>query len=66
MKHALGICGDAGNAAFSGNAGGCVDVSPFDANDEFDYSSALARTLEAGVPVTLYYGMQVFCLCVWW
>lgn len=28
----------------------------FDSRDTFDYSGALARTLEAGVPVTLYYG----------
>lgn len=28
----------------------------FDAHDTFDYSGALGRTLDAGVPVTLYYG----------
>lgn len=31
-------------------------MGTFDSNDKFDYSGALARTLEAGVPVTLYYG----------
>jgi len=53
---ALNVCGDAGNDAFEGNAGGCISMGSFDANDKFDYSGALARTLEAGVPVTLYYG----------
>jgi hypothetical protein len=57
VKQALAICGDAGNAAFEGAAGGCVDLQPFDNGDTFDYSHALARTLEAGIPVTLYYGM---------
>jgi cathepsin A (carboxypeptidase C) len=56
VKGALGVCGDAGDAAFSGNAGGCVNLGNFDVDDQFDYSGALARTLEAGVPVTLYYG----------
>jgi len=31
-------------------------MGAFDSMDSFDYSGALARTLEAGVPVTLYYG----------
>ncbi len=53
---ALNVCGDAGNDAFAGSAGGCISMGAFDSNDKFDYSGALARTLEAGVPVTLYYG----------
>ncbi len=31
-------------------------MGAFDSRDNFDYSGALARTLESGVPVTLYYG----------
>ena len=50
------VCGDAGEDAFSGNAGGCISMGAFDAADDMDYSGALARTLESGVPVTLYYG----------
>jgi hypothetical protein len=53
---ALNVCGDAGNDAFAGNAGGCISMGAFDSNDKFDYSGALGRTLEAGVPVTLFYG----------
>ena len=30
----------------------------FDDSDAFDYSAALARALDAGVSVTLYYGKQ--------
>eukprot|EP01038_Epipyxis_sp_PR26KG_P004157 gene4157-5921_t len=55
---ALNICGDAGNDAFAGAAGGCISMGAFDANDNFDYSGALGRTLDAGIPVTLYYGKQ--------
>ena len=53
---ALNICGDAGMDAFSGSAGGCISLGAFDAHDNFDYSGALARTLEANIPVTLFYG----------
>ena len=53
---ALNICGDAGKDAFAGSAGGCIGMGAFDAQDSFDYSGALARTLEAGVPVTFYFG----------
>lgn len=53
---ALNVCGDAGNDAFAGKAGGCISMGAFDAHDNFDYSAAVARTLEAGVPVTFYYG----------
>ncbi|KAJ1432502.1 Alpha/Beta hydrolase protein [Ochromonadaceae sp. CCMP2298] len=52
----LHICGDAGNDAFAGRAGGCISMGAFDAHDTFDYSGAVARTLEAGVPVTFYFG----------
>ena len=31
-------------------------MGSFDSNDKFDYSGALARALEAGIPVTLFYG----------
>lgn len=31
-------------------------MGSFDAHDPFDYSGALGRTLDAGVPVTVYYG----------
>lgn len=53
---ALNVCGDAGQDAFAGAAGGCISMGAFDAHDTFDYSGAVARTLEAGVPVTFYYG----------
>ena len=56
VKQALHVCGSAGDAAFTGAAGGCVPLSPFDADDKFDYSHALARALEVGIPVTLYFG----------
>jgi len=52
----LHACGDAGNQAFSGSAGGCIDLPGFDTNDKFDYSGALARTLQANIPVVFYYG----------
>lgn len=42
--------------AFAGSAGGCISMGLFDANDHFDYSGALGRALDLGVPVTLYYG----------
>jgi cathepsin A (carboxypeptidase C) len=53
---ALHICGDAGNDAFAGNAGGCISMGAFDSRDNFDYSGALARTLEAKIPVSVYFG----------
>lgn len=53
---ALNVCGDAGKDAFAGTAGGCISMGAFDDRDSFDYSGALARTLEAGIPVSLYYG----------
>ena len=53
---ALNVCGDAGQDAFAGSAGGCISMGAFDAHDTFDYSAAVARTLESGVPVTFYYG----------
>jgi carboxypeptidase C (cathepsin A) len=52
----LHICGDAGRDAFAGTAGGCISMGAFDSRDNFDYSGALAKTLEAGIPVTVYYG----------
>lgn len=53
---ALNVCGEAGEDAFAGTAGGCISMGAYDVNDKFDYSGALARTLEAGIPVTLFYG----------
>lgn len=55
---ALNVCGDAGEDAFAGAAGGCISMGAFDAHDTFDYSGALARTLDAGIPVTMYFGKQ--------
>lgn len=56
VKEALGICGDSGADAFSGSAGGCITIPGFDSNDTFDYSNALAKALNTGIPVTFYYG----------
>merc|ERR1712100_374500 len=56
VKKAMHVCGNAGDDAFAGTAGGCINVYPFDTHDEFDYSLALANTLEAGIPVTFYFG----------
>ncbi|CAE8728752.1 unnamed protein product, partial [Polarella glacialis] len=61
VTRALNVCGDAGKKAFAGCAGGCItspSIDRFDRNDKFDYSGALARALELGIPVTLTYGMQ--------
>ena len=58
MKKAMHVCGDAGNDAFAGAAGGCISLPGFDAGDTFDYSTALAYALDAGVPVTMFYGKQ--------
>jgi carboxypeptidase C (cathepsin A) len=52
----LGICGQSGQDAFSGTAGGCITIPNFDARDTFDYSGALGKALDSGIPVTLYYG----------
>jgi carboxypeptidase C (cathepsin A) len=56
VEQSLNVCGDAGRDAFAGNAGGCISMGTFDSNDKFDYSGALGRTLDAGIPVTLFYG----------
>jgi carboxypeptidase C (cathepsin A) len=53
---ALNICGDAGKDAFAGSAGGCISMGAFDSRDNFDYSGALARALDGGIPVVFYYG----------
>jgi carboxypeptidase C (cathepsin A) len=52
----LNVCGDAGVDAFAGSAGGCISMGSFDSKDTFDYSGALAKALNLGIPVTLYYG----------
>jgi pimeloyl-ACP methyl ester carboxylesterase len=56
IEQSLNVCGDAGVDAFAGSAGGCISLPGFDADDTFDYSGALGRTLDSGVPVVLYYG----------
>ena len=56
VESALGVCGDAGVDAFAGSAGGCISMGNFDAHDEFDYSGALGRALDADIAVTFYYG----------
>jgi len=63
VKLAMNVCGSAGDNAFAGTKGGCIDgIFPFDANDKFDYMAALANTLSSGVPVTFYYGkMDTAC-----
>lgn len=53
---ALNVCGDAGIDAFAGSAGGCISMGTFDSKDTFDYSGALAKALNKGIPVTVYYG----------
>ena len=52
----LNICGQSGQDAFSGTAGGCITIPNFDAKDDFDYSGALGQALDSGIPVTFYYG----------
>jgi carboxypeptidase C (cathepsin A) len=54
----LNVCGDAGKIAFEGAGAGCIGFGghEFDRNDEFDYSGALARSLDRGIAVSLYYG----------
>lgn len=56
IEQSLNVCGDAGVDAFEGSAGGCIALPGFDSDDKFDYSGALGRTLNAGIPVVLYYG----------
>jgi cathepsin A (carboxypeptidase C) len=53
---ALSVCGDAGNDAFAGSAGGCIGMGNFDSRDNFDYSGALGRALDNNIRVLLYYG----------
>jgi len=53
---ALSVCGDAGQDAFAGSAGGCIGMGNFDSRDNFDYSGALGRALDSNVQVMLYYG----------
>jgi hypothetical protein len=54
---ALHVCGDVGHNAFAGNTGGCIDFPHgSDVLDRFDYSRALARSLDKGVALSFYYG----------
>ena len=52
VRKALNVCGSAGDAAFGGCAGGCVDLPNFDGHDTFDYSGALSRALQLGIRLT--------------
>jgi carboxypeptidase C (cathepsin A) len=57
VKTGLNVCGDAGNPAFEGAGAGCIDFpNGFDRHDKFDYSGALARSLDRGIAVSFYYG----------
>jgi len=58
VKNALNVCGNAGANAFEGRAAGCVSLPGFDQGTEFDFSGALARSLEKGIDVIMYYGKQ--------
>ena len=58
VTEALNVCGNAGDAAFAGCSGGCVDLPSFDRDDGFDYSNALSRALQQGIKLTFYYGKQ--------
>jgi len=50
VRKALNVCGSAGDAAFGGCAGGCVDLP--NGQDTFDYSGALSRALQLGIRLT--------------
>jgi len=58
VAQALNVCGDAGIKAFGGCAAGCISLADFDKDSNFDYKGMLAKALDDGVKVTLYYGMQ--------
>jgi len=58
VTKALNVCGNAGDKAFAGCAGGCVDLPHFDSGDTFEYSAALEKALSRGVSVTFMYGRQ--------
>lgn len=57
---ALNVCPGAGVEAFQGCQAGCIDLGSFDRGDNRgpDTPQKLARVLQEGIPVTLYYGMQ--------
>lgn len=55
---ALHVCGDAGALAFGECGNGCIDQLGFDYEDIFDYLGTIGRALDAGIGVTLYYGMK--------
>merc|ERR1711957_439805 len=58
VTKALNVCGNAGDKAFAGCSGGCVNLPRFDRGDTVEYSAALEKTLSRGIPVTFYYGKQ--------
>lgn len=53
---ALNVCGNAGEKAFAGSAAGCISLPGFDQYDDFQYSEAIARSLNKGIEVMMYYG----------
>ena len=62
FRRALHVCGKAGADSFAGCTGGChvcignPPLLPFDEQDEFEYSAALSRALQAGLRLTFVYG----------
>jgi len=58
VTRALNVCGHAGVKAFAACNAGCIDMPGFDKGDALASPGALGRALEAGIPVTLYYGKQ--------
>lgn len=60
VTSALNVCPGAGQEAFQGCQAGCVDLGAFDKKDGHSVRTPqiLARVLQEGVPVILYYGMQ--------
>eukprot|EP00928_Gymnodinium_smaydae_P018493 TRINITY_DN17035_c0_g1_i1.p1 TRINITY_DN17035_c0_g1~~TRINITY_DN17035_c0_g1_i1.p1 ORF type:complete len:607 (+),score=55.40 TRINITY_DN17035_c0_g1_i1:68-1888(+) len=59
VKAALHVCGKAGEAAFGGCHGGCIDFpNGFDAQGTIDNLGAIGRALDLGVNVSFYYGTQ--------
>lgn len=56
---ALNVCPGAGQEAFQGCQGGCVDLGDFDQDGTRGQRTAqtLGRLLDEGIPVVLHYGM---------
>jgi len=62
VTKALNVCGNAGDKAFAGCAGGCIQFTGckhgFDHSDMFNYTTALRRALAQHIPISLFYGKQ--------